>query len=178
MGPQSSIWAGAVLRADMNTIRLGRAVNIQDNTTIHVDSRSPCEIGDYALVGHNAMLHGCRIGRAVMIGIGCVVLDGAEIGDGAMVTAGCLIRGGAKIPEHALVLQKDGKLIIKEGKARTGYTIAGSLEYVELAERWRRGEWGAFTREHEEELFRRGEELLVEMGIKDEGGRFITGMSR
>ena len=165
MGTESSVWAGAVLRGDMNTIRLGRAVNIQDNTTLHVDSRSPIEIGDYTLVGHNAMLHGCKIGRAVMVGIGCIVLDGAEIGDGAMVTAGCMIRGGAKIPPRALVLQKEGKVIIKEGKARTGYTMAGSLEYVALAERWRRGEFGPFPRSFEEELFRRGEELLAEMGV-------------
>lgn len=178
MGPETSIWAGAVLRGDMNTIRLGAGVNIQDNSTLHVDSRSPIEIGDYTLVGHNAMLHGCKVGRAVMVGIGCIVLDGAEIGDGAMITAGCMIRGGAKIPPHSLVLQKDGKLIIKEGKARTGYTMAGSLEYIELARRYRRGEFGAFSREQEEQFFQKGEELLIEMGIKDEGGRFIQGMSK
>ncbi len=178
MGPECSIWAGAVLRADMNTIRLGRGVNIQDNTTLHVDSRHPIVIGDYTLVGHNAMIHGCTVGRACMIGIGSIVLDGAEIGDGAMVTAGCLIRGGARIPAHALVIQKDGKLIVAENRARSAYTLAGSLEYIELARRFRSGQWGPFTREHEEELFRQAERMLVEMGIKDEGGRFIQGIAR
>ncbi len=110
LGPQSSVWGGAVLRGDMSTIRLGLAVNIQDNSTLHVDSNGTGEVGDYTRVGHNVMLHGCKIGRGCLIGIGSVVLDGAEIGDGAMITAGCMVRGGKKIPPRALVVQKGGEL--------------------------------------------------------------------
>lgn len=164
-GKECSVWAGAVLRADMNTIRLGDRVNIQDNCTLHVNTNSPLQIGDYALVGHNAMLHGCTIGRGVMIGIGSIVLDHAQIGDGAMVTAGCMIRGGKKIPPRALVLSKGGDIKIVENGAKTAHTIAGCLEYVELARRWRRGEWGPFSREAELEFFERGKAIRAELGI-------------
>jgi carbonic anhydrase/acetyltransferase-like protein (isoleucine patch superfamily) len=165
LGEGCSIWPGAVLRADLNTMRLGRFVNIQDNTTLHVDSRSPIEIGDYTLVGHNAMLHGCRVGRACMIGIGSIVLDQAQIGDGAMITAGCLIRGGKRIPPRALVVQKDGRLQIVENGAKLAYTVAGSLEYMELARRYREGVVRPFTREEEQELSERAREIIAELGI-------------
>ncbi|MCS6972262.1 MAG: gamma carbonic anhydrase family protein [Turneriella sp.] len=163
MGEFSSLWPGVVLRADMNSIVLGRYVNIQDNSTLHCDSRHGITIGDYSLIGHNAMLHGCTIGRAVLIGIGCVVLDEAEIGDGAMITAGCMIRGGTKIPPRALVIPDGSAVKIFENKARTAYTIAGALEYVALAERMRRGIWGPFSREEEEELFRKGKAIAEEL---------------
>ena len=165
LGEGCSIWGGAVLRADMNPIRLGRFVNIQDNSTLHVDSRAPIEIGDYTLVGHNVMLHGCRIGRACMIGIGSIVLDKADIGDGAMITAGCLIRGGKRIPPRALVIQKDGETRVIENGAKTDQTVAGSLEYVELARRYRAGIVGSFFREEELELLTRARTILAELKI-------------
>lgn len=165
LGEGCSIWAGAVLRADMNTIRLGPYVNIQDNTTLHTDSRSSIEIGDYTLVGHNAMLHGCRIGRGCMIGIGSIVLDHAEIGDGAMVTAGCLIRGGKKIPAGALVLSKGEELRIVPGGAKTALTIAGSLEYAALARRFLDGVFGPFSKEEELSFLEQARELIEKLGL-------------
>lgn len=165
LGESCSIWGGAVLRADMNTIRLGRSVNIQDNTTLHVDSRSPIEIGDYTLVGHNVMLHGCRIGRGCMIGIGSILLDKAEIGDGAMITAGCMIRGGKKIPPRALVVQKEGQLRIIENGARTDIVVAGSLEYMELARRYRAGIVRPFSRDEELAMLIRAREVIQELKI-------------
>jgi carbonic anhydrase/acetyltransferase-like protein (isoleucine patch superfamily) len=156
----SSLWPGVVLRADMNSFVLGKYVNIQDNTTIHCDSRRGVTIGDYTLVGHNAMIHGCQIGRAVLIGIGSVVLDGAEIGDGAMITAGCMIRGGTKIPSRALVTPDGSSIKIFENKARTALTVAGSLEYVELASRMQKGIWGPFSRAEEEAFLARAKEIV------------------
>jgi carbonic anhydrase/acetyltransferase-like protein (isoleucine patch superfamily) len=160
IGENSSIWPGVVLRADMNRFVLGNSVNIQDNSTIHSDSKRGVEIGDYTLVGHNAMIHGCTIGRAVLIGIGSIILDDAVIGDGAMITAGCMIRGGTKIPPRALVTPDGSGIKIFENKARTTYTIAGSLEYVELARRMRLGEWGPFTTAEEAEFLARAKEIL------------------
>lgn len=149
IGPRSSIWPGTVIRADMNSIRIGECVNIQDNTTLHVDSKAGLTIGDYTLVGHNCMIHSCAIGRACLIGIGSIVLEGAQVGDGAMITAGVLLRGGTKVPPGALVIQKGGEVKVYEGKARTLLTIAGSLEYETLAVRASRGEFGPFSREEE-----------------------------
>lgn len=165
MGEGCSIWAGAVLRGDMNRIRLGRYVNIQENSTLHVESTSTIEIGDYSLIGHHVMLHGCHIGRAVMIGIGSIVLDHAVIGDGAMVTAGCMIRGGKKIPPRALVLGHGGDLKIIPNAAKTAMVVAGSLEYVELARRYLRQEWGPFPREQELAYLHQAREIIAAMGI-------------
>lgn len=161
LGEFSSLWPGVVLRADMNSFVLGRYVNIQDNSTIHSDSRRGVTIGDYTLVGHNAMIHGCNIGRAVLIGIGSVILDDAEIGDGAMITAGCMIRGGTKIPPRALVTPDGSSIKIFENKARTALTVAGSLEYVALAARIRKGVWGPFSRAEEEAFLAQAKEIVA-----------------
>lgn len=165
LGEGSSIWPGAVLRGDLSSIRLGRYVNIQDNTTLHVDGRSPMSIGDYTLVGHNAMLHGCVIGRCVMIGIGSIVLDRAEIGDGAMITAGCMIRGGKKIPPRALVVQKGAELKIIENGAKTDLTVTGSLEYFELAKRYRKGIVKKLEREEELAMHEKAKAIIAELGL-------------
>ncbi len=163
MGEFSSLWPGVVARADMNSVVLGKYVNIQDNSTIHCDSRRGVTIGDYTLVGHNAMLHGCKIGRAVLIGIGSIILDDAEIGDGAMITAGCMIRGGTKIPPRALVTPDGSSIKIFENKARTALTVAGSLEYVELVKRMQKGVWGPFTRAEEEAFLARAKEIVDQL---------------
>ncbi len=160
-----SIWPGAVLRADANTIKIGRYVNIQDHCTLHVESDRALEIGDYTLVGHRAMLHSCTVGRACLIGIGVTILDGAVIGDGAMITAGCLIRGGKKIPPRAMVIQKDGEIVIHENKARPLTIIAASLGYAENAKRVARGQFGPATKEEEAELMRRALIVAGEIGL-------------
>lgn len=163
MGEFSSLWPGVVARADMNRFVLGRYVNIQDNSTLHSDSKRGVTIGDYTLVGHNAMIHGCTIGRAVLIGIGSIILDDAIIGDGAMITAGCMVRGGTKIPPRALVTPDGSSIKIFENKAKTAYTIAGSLEYVELAKRMQKGIWGPFSAAEEEAFFSRAKEIVAEL---------------
>jgi carbonic anhydrase/acetyltransferase-like protein (isoleucine patch superfamily) len=136
----------------MNKIKLGNYVNIQDNCTLHTDSRSPISIGDYTLVGHNAVLHGCEIGKGVLIGIGSVILDNAIIGDGAQITAGCLIRGGKKIPPNSLVVSSKGDLKIYENKSKAEFTIAGCIEYAHLSIRYLHGNFEQFS-EEEEALF-------------------------
>lgn len=163
MGELSSLWPGVVVRADMNRFVLGKYVNIQDNSTLHSDSKRGITIGDYTLVGHHAMIHGCTIGRGVLIGIGSIILDDAEIGDGAMITAGCMVRGGTKIPPRALVTPDGSSIKIFENKAKTAYTIAGCLEYIELAKRMQQGKWGPFSAEEEAHFFSRAKEIVAEM---------------
>lgn len=165
MGESCSIWPGAVLRADMNSIRLGRAVNIQDNTTLHTDSRSSIDIGDWTLVGHNAMLHGCRVGKACLIGIGCVILDGAEIGDFSQITAGCMIRGGKKIPPHSLVIAQGSDIKIVPNKAKPEFTVAGSIEYIHLAQRMKSSQFGPFTEEEEKGFLATATEIVKNLKI-------------
>ncbi len=163
LGEHASLWPGVVVRADMNAFVLGNYVNIQDNSTLHSDSKRGITIGDYTLVGHHAMIHGCTIGRGVLIGIGSIILDDAQIGDGAMITAGCMIRGGTKIPPQALVTPDGSSIRIFENKARTAYTIAGALEYVELARRMQKGVWGPFSRDEENAFLARAKEIWEEI---------------
>jgi len=148
LGDNSSVWPGAVIRGDMNKIKIGKAVNIQDNCTLHCDSHQGISIGDYTLVGHNVILHGCTIGKACLVGINSVILDGAVIGDGTMIMAGCTIRGKKKIPPMSLVLpiNKDGGIKVIANKAKPKQTLLGSLEYIQLAKRIQENKFGPFSK--------------------------------
>lgn len=106
----SSMWYGSVARGDMSHIIIGKYTNIQDNATVHVDTDLPCEIGDYTTVGHNAVIHGCKIGSNCLIGMGSIILNGAVIGDNSIIGAGSLITEGAIIPPNSLVMGAPGKV--------------------------------------------------------------------
>ncbi|TGM37771.1 gamma carbonic anhydrase family protein [Leptospira biflexa] len=164
-GTSVSIWPGAVVRADMNQIKLGSFVNIQDNSTLHTDSTSPISIGEYTLVGHNVMIHGCKIGRAVLIGIGSIVLDNAEIGDGSQIAAGCMIRGGKKIPPRSLVVPDGSDIKIFERKAKPELTVAGCIEYAHLSVRFAQNQFLPFQKEEEVHFVTQAKEILLKLGI-------------
>lgn len=112
IGAESSVWLHVVIRGDIEQVRIGRASNIQDHTTIHVNhEQHPTIVGDGVTVGHRVVLHGCTIGDFALIGIGAIVLDGAEIGTEALVGAGTLVPPGAKIPARTLALGNPAKVI-------------------------------------------------------------------
>jgi len=105
LGPRASVWYGAVVRGDVEKIRIGADSNIQDNSVIHVDSSGfSTLVGERVTVGHRVVLHGCRVGDGALIGIGAIVMNGAEIGEGALVGAGALVPPGAKIPPGMLAV--------------------------------------------------------------------------
>ena len=92
MGDDCSIWFGAVLRGDVNPIRIGNRVNIQDNCTLHTTfNESVVEIGDDVTIGHNVVLHGARIEARALIGIGSVLLDHVVVGSNTIVAAGSVV---------------------------------------------------------------------------------------
>ena len=92
MGDDCSIWFGAVLRGDVNPIRLGNRVNIQDNCTLHTTfNDSVVEIGDDVTIGHNVVIHGARIEDHALIGIGSVLLDHVVVGSNTIVAAGTVV---------------------------------------------------------------------------------------
>ena len=103
VGKDSSIWYGAVLRGDISFIKIGERTSIQDNCVIHIDEDKPTVIGDDVTVGHGAILHGCKIGNSVLIGMGAIVLDDVEIGDGAVIAAGAVVRERTKVPPLTLM---------------------------------------------------------------------------
>lgn len=132
IGEDSSIWYGAVVRGDVNHIRIGKYTNIQDNATLHVGSESPCEIGDYTTVGHNAIVHGCKVGNNCLIGIGAIVLDDAVIGDNSIVGAGALVTSGTVIPPNSLVVGAPGKVIRTIGEKELKLIKDSAVGYVKL----------------------------------------------
>ena len=103
MGQNCSIWFGAVLRGDVNTIKLGNRVNIQDNSTIHtLFEKSVTLIGNDVSIGHNVVVHGAVIHDMALIGMGSIILDNAEIGEGAIIAAGSVVLSGTKVGPHEL----------------------------------------------------------------------------
>ena len=103
MGKDCSIWFGAVLRGDVNTITLGNRVNVQDGSVLHtLYQKSTIEIGDDVSIGHNVTIHGAKIHDMALIGMGSVVLDDAEIGEGAIIAAGSVVLKGTKVGAHEL----------------------------------------------------------------------------
>jgi carbonic anhydrase/acetyltransferase-like protein (isoleucine patch superfamily) len=111
LGEGTSVWFGATIRGDNDTIRIGRRVSIQESAVLHIDPGFPMEIGDDCIIGHQATLHGCVIGDRVVIGMGAIVLNGARIGAGAMIGAGALVPPGKEIAPDAVVLGAPGKVV-------------------------------------------------------------------
>src|ERR1051325_12143982 len=107
---ESSVWYGAVLRGDINRIIIGPRSNIQDNAVVHVDTNSPTTIGELVTVGHNAVVHACRIDNEVLVGMGAIILDDAEIGARSIIGANALVTMGMKIPPGSLVLGSPAKI--------------------------------------------------------------------
>jgi gamma-carbonic anhydrase len=105
IGAHSSVWMNAVVRGDVNSIRIGQRSNVQDGTVVHVmHDTHPTVIGDDVTVGHAAIVHGCTIGDRVLIGMGATVLNGATIGNDTIVAARALVTEGAVIPPRSLVM--------------------------------------------------------------------------
>jgi carbonic anhydrase/acetyltransferase-like protein (isoleucine patch superfamily) len=97
-GYQCSFWFNVVIRGDVNSIRIGNKVNIQDGSVLHcLYQRSVIEIGNNVTIGHNAVVHGARIMDNVLIGIGAVILDDAEIGENSIIAAGSVILTGTRV---------------------------------------------------------------------------------
>jgi carbonic anhydrase/acetyltransferase-like protein (isoleucine patch superfamily) len=104
LGDYVSVWPMAVIRGDVNSIRIGAKTNVQDGAMLHVTFRKhPLVVGNGVIVAHAVVLHGCTIGDHVLLGIGCRVLDGAEVGEGSVVAAGAVVRQGMKVPPRSLV---------------------------------------------------------------------------
>ena len=111
LGPQASVWFGAVLRGDTEQITVGAKTNIQDNAVLHADPGFPCTLGVGVTVGHLAMVHGCTVGDHSLIGIGAVVLNGAKIGSHCVIGANAMIPEGKVIPDGSLVLGTPGRVV-------------------------------------------------------------------
>jgi gamma-carbonic anhydrase len=111
IGPRCSIWFGSTLRGDMEAIKLGTGVNIQENSILHTDLNYPTILGDFVSLGHNAIVHGAVLDEHVLVAMGAIVLTGARIGAGSIIAANALVPEGREIPPRSLVVGTPGKVV-------------------------------------------------------------------
>jgi len=128
----ASIWYQVVIRGDLNPIRIGAYSNIQDGTIIHGDPGTELIIEDYVTVGHRAVIHGVRVGRGSLIGMGAIILEGVTIGAGSLVGAGAVVT--KDVPEGVLVTGVPAKVTKELSPQRQQELIDHALSYVHLAQ--------------------------------------------
>lgn len=136
LAEDTGVWFGAVIRGDVEQIKIGRGTNIQDNTVVHTSKGYPTTLGEEVTVGHGAIVHGCTIGDRVLVGMGAIILDGAIVESDCMIGAGALIPPGKTIPSKSLVVGSPGKVVrqltdeeLESLKASAKRYIAYSKEY-------------------------------------------------
>ena len=133
VGPQSSIWFGAVLRGDNGPIRVGARTSIQDNAVVHVSENGATLIGDDVTVGHCAVMEDCDIKRFALIGSNATLLNGCTIGEGALIAAGSVVGERADIPARVLAAGAPAKVKkALEGESAHWIEISAA-EYVGLS---------------------------------------------
>lgn len=135
----ASIWFGATLRGDNETIVVGAGSNIQESSVLHTDIGYPLRIGQNCTIGHKAMLHGCTIGDQSLIGMGATVLNGAVIGKNCLIGAGALITEGKVIPDGSLVMGVPGKVVRELDKAAIMGLLSSAVHYQENMRKFRDG---------------------------------------
>lgn len=139
LAEDTSIWFGAILRGDTETIRIGRGSNIQDGSVLHADIGMPLTVGEHVTVGHKVMLHGCTIGDGSLIGIGAVVLNGAKIGKGCIVGAGSLVTEGKEFPDGSMIIGSPAKAVRELTDAQQQGLKMSAVHYIENARRFKSG---------------------------------------
>ncbi|GFD70719.1 gamma carbonic anhydrase family protein [Alteromonas gracilis] len=133
----ASVWFNAVIRGDMDKITIGMHTNIQDGSVLHTDSGIPLTLGNGVTVGHKVMLHGCEIGDYSLVGINAVVLNGAKIGKYCIIGANALITENMEIPDYSLVVGAPGKVIRTMDETVKPKLEASAKHYVENAKMYK-----------------------------------------
>jgi carbonic anhydrase/acetyltransferase-like protein (isoleucine patch superfamily) len=137
LADHASVWFGAVVRGDTETIRIGKSSNIQDGSVLHADIGKPLTVGDNVTVGHMVMLHGCSIGDGSLIGIGAIVLNGAKIGKGCIVGAGSLVTEGKEFPDGSMIIGSPAKAVRELTAEQQQGLVMSAVHYVENAARFK-----------------------------------------
>jgi len=137
VGAHSSIWFGAVVRADEAPITIGEESNIQDNCVLHADPGAPLTIGDRVGVGHGAILHGCYVESDVLVGMGATVLNHVHIGSGSLIAAGAVLLEGTIVPAGSLVAGVPGKVRRSLTPEEHVWVRKNTEDYVKLAQQYR-----------------------------------------
>lgn len=139
LGDNASVWFGAVLRGDTETLTIGRNSNVQDLSVLHADIGCPLTIGDNVTIGHQVMLHGCTIGDNALIGIQAVVLNNAKIGRNCIVGAGSVVTEGKEFPDNSLIIGAPAKAVRTLDDAAAARLRQSAEHYVDNARRFAKG---------------------------------------
>lgn len=163
LAPGCSVWYGAVLRGDVNAIRVGARTNLQDNVVVHVARHTagsnpprPTVIGADCTIGHGATLHACTVGDGCLVGMGATVLDGAVVESGSIVAAGALVPPGAVVKSGTVWAGQPAKLLRALESDERAFIAASAQNYARLA------------REHADECGKAFEELVVDKKAAEE----------
>lgn len=105
-----SVWYGAVLRGDEDSIVIGKDTNVQDNTVVHADPDNPVVVGERVTIGHQCIIHGCMIGDDCLIGMGAIIMNGAKIGKNCIVGAGALVTERKEFPDGSVIIGSPAKI--------------------------------------------------------------------
>ena len=140
LAPGANIWFASVIRGDLARISIGPRVNIQDGTIVHTDHKMPQDIEEGVVVGHRAVLHGRRVGRDTLVGMGALLLSGCEIGEECLIAAGALVNEKRRIPPRSVVMGVPGKVVRQITPEELRRTHAICAHYLELAQRYAHGD--------------------------------------
>ena len=133
LGPGSSVFYGAVLRADINSIVIGARSNVQDNVVVHLSDDAGVVVGEDCTIGHGAIVHACTLEDGCLVGMGATVLDGARIGAGSLVGANSLVPQRFSCPPGSLVLGSPAKVVRELSVAEREGLLKMAAKYTEVA---------------------------------------------
>jgi carbonic anhydrase/acetyltransferase-like protein (isoleucine patch superfamily) len=136
LGPESSVWPGAVLRGDHGRIEVGARTSVQDGTVVHTTEEWPTTIGDECVVGHNAHLEGCTVENRCLVGSMSVVLNRAHVGASSVVGAGAVVPEGLDVPERSMVLGVPGRVKPLPDESQNDWIDYGVGVYLDFARRY------------------------------------------
>ncbi|WP_295114153.1 gamma carbonic anhydrase family protein [uncultured Methanobrevibacter sp.] len=137
LGEDVSIWHGAVLRGDTDSITIGDNSNVQDNCVVHCTAGFPVEIGKNVSVGHGAVVHGCKLEDNVLIGMNATVLNGACIGKNSIVGAGAVVSEGKEFPEGSLILGVPAKAVKQVTEEQIKHIQDNADNYLKLSKQYK-----------------------------------------
>lgn len=133
----ASIWYNVVLRGDIASIIIGENTSVQDGSIVHCDTGISTIVGNNVTIGHNVVLHACKIGDNSLIGIGTVVLDRAEIGEGTIIGAGAIVTPRTKIPPYSMAVGIPAKVVRNLNEEEVEGLKNHAMGYVELMKKYK-----------------------------------------
>ena len=134
----SNIWDGVVIRGDINPVKIGKGVSIQENTVVHEGyfEGEDTVIGDYSLIGHGCIIHGCKIDNNCLIGMGAIIMNKTVIREGSIVAAGSLVPEGKEYPPNSLIMGSPAKAIREVNAADAESIKYGVNRYIEVSKEY------------------------------------------